>query len=262
VSDAAPTQRPLGTSDTGEHLTIHAGSPLVAVTATTEIIRDAPRVRVNLAYTDALVAAGLVPVVVPPLPAAGAAVILDGVAGLVVTGGEDVDPARYGEEAHPTVEPHEGRDESEIALVLEAHRRRLPTLAICRGIQVVNVAFGGTLIQDIPSQLTNAIPHDPDDRRDARVHHVQVDPDSRLARALGTDRLETNSFHHQALARVAAALCVTARAVGDGVVEGAESADPAWWMLAVQWHPEELTKTTEPWDRNLFAAFARAVTKR
>ena len=243
-------------------MTIHAGSPLVAVTATTEIIRGAPRVRVNLAYTEALAAAGLVPLVIPPLPAASAAAILDGVAGLVVTGGEDVAPSRYGEEAHPTVEPHEGRDESEIALILEAYRRRLPTLAICRGIQVANVAFGGTLVQDIPSQLENAIAHDPDDRRDARVHDVRVEPDSRLAHALGTDHLKANSFHHQALARVPAELCVTARAADDGVVEGAESADPSWWMLAVQWHPEELTRTPEPWDRNLFAAFARAVSKR
>jgi putative glutamine amidotransferase len=243
-------------------LTIHAAPPLVAVTATTEIIRGAPRVRVNLAYTEALIAAGLVPLVVPPLPAEHAAVVLGSVAGLVVTGGEDVAPSRYGEEAHPTVEPHEARDESEIALINEAYRRRLPTLAICRGIQVANVALGGTLVQDIPSQLPSAIPHDPDDPRGARVHDVRVDPDSRLAGALGTDHLRTNSFHHQALARVPAALCITARAVDDGVIEGAESADPSWWMLGVQWHPEELTGTPEPWDRNLFAAFARAVSKR
>jgi len=117
-------------------------------------------------------------------------------------------------------------------------------------------------VQDIPSQLPNAIAHDPGENRYARVHDVRVDPGSRLASALGTDHLLTNSFHHQALARVPAELCVTARAVDDGVIEGAESADPSWWMLGVQWHPEELTQTPEPWDRNLFAAFARAVSKR
>ena len=259
-------RRDCGDGSPGFHpctrVTIHSNNPLVAVTATTEIIRGAPRVRVNRAYTDALTQAGLVPLVVPPLAASTAAAVLASVAGLVVTGGEDVAPSRYGEEAHPTVEPHEERDESEIALILEARRRRLPTLAICRGIQVVNVAFGGTLVQDIPSQLANAVAHDPDDTRDARVHEVRVDPDSRLARALGTNQLMTNSFHHQALARVPVALCVTARAADDGVVEGAESADPSWWMLGVQWHPEELTRTPEPWDRNLFAAFARAVSER
>lgn len=239
-------------------MTINSDSPLVAVTATTEIIRGAPRVRVNVAYTDALTRVGLVPLVVPPLPAVSAPAILDGVAGLVVTGGEDVAPSRYGEEAHRTVQPHEGRDESEIALILEAQRRRLPTLAICRGIQVVNVALGGTLVQDIPSQLETALSHDPDDKRDARVHEVRVVPGSRLARSLGTSHLMTNSFHHQALARVPGELCVTARTM-DGVVEGTEFADPSWWMLGVQWHPEELMDTPEPWDRNLFAAFAAAV---
>jgi putative glutamine amidotransferase len=190
-----------------------------------------------------------------------APVILDGVAGLLVTGGEDVAPGRYGETAHPTVQAHDERDEMEIALVIEAQRRRLPTLAICRGIQVVNVAFGGTLIQDIPSQCANALDHDPGVPRDARIHEVRLQAGSKLVRALGTDRLMTNSFHHQALARVSSELCVTARAT-DGIIEGAESADPAWWMLGVQWHPEELANTPEPWDRNLFSAFSAAVNGR
>jgi putative glutamine amidotransferase len=242
-------------------VSINSKAALIAVTGTTEIIRGAPRVRVNLAYTEALAKVGLVPLVVPPLMSSAASPILDGVDGLLVTGGEDVAPARYDEEPHPTVEAHEGRDESEIALILEARRRRVPTLAICRGIQVVNVAFGGSLVQDIPSQCPSAIDHDPKHDRDERVHEVRVDATSNLAKALGTDCLTTNSFHHQALARIAGELRVTARAP-DGVVEGAESTDPTWWMLAVQWHPEELTNTTEPWDRNLFMAFARAVTAR
>jgi len=232
--------------------------PIVAVTGTTEIIRGTPRVRVNAAYTDAITRAGLVPIVVPPLAASAATTILDAVAGLVVTGGEDVSPSRYGEASHPSIETHERRDETEIALILEARRRRVPTLAICRGIQVVNVALGGSLVQDIPSQCPNAIDHDPGGARDARVHEVRIEPGSRLAGALGADCLTTNSFHHQALARVTNDLWVTARA-SDGIVEGAESVDANWWMVAVQWHPEELTKTPEPWDRNLFAAFARVV---
>jgi putative glutamine amidotransferase len=241
-----------------EHLPIDSMQPCVAVTATTEIIRDALRVRVNAAYTAALAAAGLVPIVVPPLSAGVASAVLDGVAGLLVTGGEDVAPSRYGETPHPTVQAHEERDEMEIALVTEARRRGLPTLAICRGIQVVNVALGGTLVQDIPSQYANALDHDPKASRGARVHEVCVEPRSRLALALGTDRLMTNSFHHQALSRVSDQLRVTARAP-DGIIEGAEAVEPDWWMLAVQWHPEELTNTKEPWDRNLFAAFAAAL---
>lgn len=214
--------------------------------------------RVNAAYTEALRKVGLIPLVIPPLPAADAPAVLDGLAGLVVTGGEDVSPARYGQIAHPTVEAHEGRDESEIALVLEARQRGMPTLAICRGIQVVNVALGGTLIQDIPAQRPTAMDHDPKGRRDERVHMVRIEASSRLARALGTDCLTTNSFHHQAVDSVAPGIRISARAE-DGIIEGAESADPAWWMLAVQWHPEELTETREPWDRDLFAAFTEAV---
>jgi putative glutamine amidotransferase len=236
----------------------HCSSCRVGVTATTEVIRDALRVRVNAAYTDALRKVALIPLVIPPLDAADAPAVLDGLAGLVVTGGEDVSPTRYGQIAHPSVEAHEGRDESEIALVLEARQRRMPTLAICRGIQVVNVALGGTLIQDIPSQRTTAIDHDPRGRRDERVHMVRLEGSSRLARALGADCLTTNSFHHQAVDSVAPGLRISARAE-DGIIEGAESADPAWWMLAVQWHPEELIETRESWDRNLFAAFAQAV---
>lgn len=232
--------------------------PRIGVTATTEIIRDTPRVRVNAAYTDALRQVGLLPLVIPPLPGGDARAVLESLDGLLITGGEDVAPDRYGAPAHPTVEAHDGRDESEIALILEARRRHLPTLAICRGIQVVNVALGGTLIQDIPSQCPNALDHDPGGERNVRVHEVQVDSSSRLAAALGGDCLTTNSFHHQALARVADGIRVTAR-TSDGIVEGAESPSADWWMLAVQWHPEELLDTREPWDRNLFAAFARAV---
>lgn len=214
--------------------------------------------RVNAAYTNAVRKVGLVPLVIPPLSTPEAIAVLDGLDGLVVTGGEDVAPARYGQTPHPTVDVHEDRDESEIALVLEAQRRRLPTLAICRGIQVVNVALGGTLVQDIPSQRSTTLNHDPGGPRHDRVHEVRVEPASRLADALGTDCLTTNSFHHQALDSVANGLRASAWAE-DGLIEGAESADPAWWLLAVQWHPEELVETPEPWDRNLFAAFARAI---
>lgn len=236
----------------------HPASYRVGVTATTEVIRDALRVRVNAAYTAALRKVGLIPLIIPPLMAEDAPAVLDGLAGLVVTGGEDVSPARYGQIAHPTVEAHEARDESEIALVLEARQRHTPTLAICRGIQVVNVALGGTLIQDIPSQRPGAMDHDPKGRRDERVHMVRIESSSRLARALGTDCLTTNSFHHQAIDSLAPGIRISAHAE-DGIIEGAESADPTWWLLAVQWHPEELTETREPWDRNLFAAFAEAV---
>jgi putative glutamine amidotransferase len=236
---------------------------VVAVTAPSETVGGRVRVRVNAAYTQALAAAGLVPLVVPPLraPGAAAAAILAAVAGLVVTGGEDVDPACYGADTHPALGAvNAERDATEIALVRAARERGLPTLAICRGVQLLNVALGGTLFQDLPTERPGTGSHDPADAaRSARTHPVRVEPGSRLAGSLGCDSLHVNSLHHQALDRVAPALRATAHAP-DGVIEGAESADPAaWWAVGVQWHPEELIDTAEPWDRALFAAFAAEV---
>jgi putative glutamine amidotransferase len=232
-------------------------TPIIAVTATTEVIRGLPRVRVNQSYTDALTAVRLVPLVVPPIADPSlAARALEGVSGLLLTGGEDLDPRHYDAEPHASVvDINDARDACELALAREAEKRRIPTLAICRGIQVMNVALGGSLVQDIPSQQAGHVDHDPDVDRTSRVHDVNVEPGSRLAQALGTEHLVTNSFHHQALDRIAPKLCVTARAE-DGVVEGIESRDDAWWMLGVQWHPEELIGSTEEWDRRLFRAFA------
>ncbi len=235
------------------------GRPLVAVTASTEIHDGVERVRLNRVYVDAIAAAGLVPLIVPPVDPALATTVLNAVQGLVLTGGEDVAPERYGAERHAAVDRvHQGRDASEIALAVEARRRGMPTLAICRGIQLVNVAFGGTLIQDIPSQCPAAGSHDHHQERAKRVHAVLVSDGSRLASALEATNLRANSMHHQSVEAVAPGFVVTARA-NDGVVEGLEADDDDWWMLAVQWHPEELATAAEPWDRNLFSAFAAAV---
>lgn len=233
-------------------------APFVIVTATTEIIRDIPRVRVNAAYTNALTDAGLIPLVLPPIDAAIAVASLRDVAGLVLTGGEDLDPGLFGEPPHPATEaPHAARDAYEIALARAAYERRVPTLAICRGAQVVNVALGGSLVQDIPSQEPSDIDHSPGKRAE-RVHAVEIDAGSRLARIVGAQHIRTNSSHHQSVRRTANPLHVTARSE-DGIIEALEPRDPAWWMVAVQWHPEELTGTEEPWDRRLFAAFGAAV---
>jgi putative glutamine amidotransferase len=233
---------------------------LVGVTATIEVMDGRPRVRLNAAYTRALESAGLVPVVIPPLASPEAAApLLRALHGLVLTGGEDVGPARYGASPHPELGPVQaGRDATELALAAAARDAGLPTLAICRGIQLLNVALGGTLVQHLPEEWPGAGPHDQDGARAARTHAVAVAPGSRLADALGAERLAVNSMHHQAVRALAPALIATAHAP-DGVVEGAESADRGWWAVAVQWHPEELTETPEPWDRALFAAFARAV---
>jgi putative glutamine amidotransferase len=205
----------------------------------------------------ALESAGLIPLIVPPLSrASAAAVILDSVSGLVLTGGEDVDPARYGEKRHEKIRSiNAARDATEIALIEEAKARGKPVLAICRGIQILNVALGGTLVQDIPSQLDTKIAHDEDSPRNSRSHDISIEPGSLIAKAVGTEHCTVNSFHHQSVKRVADGMRVTARSP-DGVIEGLESTDD-WWVIAVQWHPEEMTDSPEPWDRGLFKAFAQ-----
>ena len=234
-------------------------NPAVALTATTEVIRDVLRTRLNAAYTDAARAAGLRPFILPVLQAVDADDMLDGMDGLILTGGEDVAPARYGERPHLALgDVHAGRDEFELALVRAARARGVPTFAICRGVQIANVALGGTLVQDLPSEWTDPLRHESGAGRSDRTHAVTLAAGSRLASACGASEITVNSMHHQALARVATGLVATAHAP-DAVIEGVEWSGNDWWMIGVQWHPEELAHTTEPWDRALFAAFADAV---
>lgn len=235
--------------------------PVVAVTATIQEGEHPRRVRLNTAYLTALENAGLVPLIIPPLsdPAAVDR-ILAAVDGLVLSGGEDVAPKFFGETPHPRLGTvHEVRDATEISLIAAARRLRMPLLAICRGIQVLNVECGGTLIQDIGAQRPGAIEHDGRGPRDGTVHAVEVDADSILGLATGATRLDVNSLHHQAIDKLGDGLRVTATAP-DGIIEGVESTDD-WWVLAVQWHPEEMDASSragaEPGP--LFKAFAESV---
>jgi putative glutamine amidotransferase len=188
---------------------------------------------------------------------------LKGVDGLMLTGGDDVAPSRYGEPAHETVvEAEPGRDEFEIALVNAARARALPLFAICRGVQVLNVACGGTLVQDIPSQVRGALPHSlkvPPNEPYSLAHEVWLDKDTLLSQLMcerlsDADACEVNSRHHQAVKDVAHGFKVSATAP-DGVIEAIE--DPtARFCLGVQWHPENFWRTGE--FRPLFEAFVEA----
>lgn len=162
-------------------------------------------------------------------------------AGVLLTGGADVGPDRYGEPCHPTVTDVDiARDEYEIALVRAALAADVPVLAICRGLQVMNVADGGSLVQDIPSQVGAAVPHQISTPKDAIAHDAGVVAGSRLADlmrdALVGGRLPVNSRHHQAVKRVAAGFVVTAEA-RDGVIEALERPQSRF-CVGVQWHPE------------------------
>ena len=187
---------------------------------------------------------------------------LDGVDGLMLTGGDDIEPSRYGETAHATtVTAESGRDEFEIALVRAARARRLPIFAICRGVQVLNVACGGTLVQDIPSEVGAGVKHSltvPPNTPYVLAHEVWVEKDSLLARLLGdrvsADSCEVNSRHHQAVKAVAPGFRVSATAP-DGVVEAIEDPEQPF-CLGVQWHPENFWRTGE--FRPLFEGFLEA----
>jgi len=219
--------------------------PTIGVTCA-EIQQDSlsPRIGQNQSYVRALARASAAPLLIPPLTDnILLRTLYERLDGLLLPGGVDVHPARYGEPIHEkcgSISPD--RDEAELTLAQWAMDDGLPLLAICRGIQVLNVALGGSLYQDIQAQVPEAERHDwyPGYPRDHLPHPVAVTPQTRLAHLLGTTSLPVNSLHHQALKDVAPTLTVTARAP-DGIVEAAE-ADEHPFAVAVQWHPEELAE--------------------
>ena len=218
----------------------------------------APRFGINQSYVRALVAAGCAPVLIPLLDdEERLRALYARLDGIVLPGGADVAPQEYGEEPIDNlnvVEPL--RDRTELTLARWAFADDLPTLGICRGQQVLNVALGGNLWQDLRHQRVTSVDHsDADGRaRTALTHRVRLDPDSRLAQLIDETNIEVNSLHHQAVKTVAPRLRVTGTS-DDGVIEALESDDHRF-LIAVQWHPEEID--TVPWVKRLFAGFARA----
>jgi len=202
-------------------------------------------------YADAMRQSGIEPVLISPDLARD----LSGLAGLVLSGGTDLDPALYGASAQPEDEPPDGeRDELEIRLLRQALERDLPVLAICRGLQLFNVAHGGTLIQHLQNTAVHAVRGD-----DASlpVHSVRVEAGTRLAEILGAGEHAVNSRHHQAVARLGKDLKISAKSLPDGVIEGLER-DDRRFAVAVQWHPEDQVKRDLE-QRKLFTAFAQAL---
>lgn len=210
-------------------------------------------------YTDAVLRAGGLPVVLSPVPTANVPALLLRLDGLVLTGGGDVDPDRYGEAPHDSVtNVNAARDEFEIALVREARVRHLPVLAICRGLQVTNVAFGGTLIQDIPSEM-GSMAHTVIGHAVYDGHQpVTVETISLIAKATGASDLMVNSIHHQAVKDLAPGFRAVAWA-NDGIIEGIEHEDDEWPLLAVQWHPEYLSDNADEASHRLFEGFIESI---
>jgi putative glutamine amidotransferase len=231
--------------------------PRIGISGVVRTWDGADRTGVNGAYVRAVLNGGGVPIILSPLLGPSfAARALDGVEGLVLTGGEDLDPAWYGAEPSPLLSPpSRERDLFELALFAVARQRGLPILGICRGIQLINVALGGTLYQDIPSERRGALEHRPDGPRDLRSHRIRLEVGSRVSQALGATELTVNSSHHQAIWQLAPALVATGWS-DDGLIEAVESPAGAPWVLAVQWHPEEMYADHTAPERGLFASLA------
>ncbi len=213
-------------------------------------------------YERSVVEAGGDPLVVD-LSSGPAAALLDSVGALLLTGGGDIDPALFGEDRHPAFQEAEpGRDAAEIALVLHALATGLPVLAICRGVQVLNVALGGSLIQDIPSQLPMALNHRVPTPPNAPAHEVHISAGTRLAALLGLagdgGHVSVNSRHHQAPKRIGEGL-ITSAVSEDAVVEALELADHPF-CIGVQWHPENFVETGE--FQSLFNGLIEAARRR
>jgi putative glutamine amidotransferase len=214
---------------------------------------------VREAYVRSVEQAGAVPVALPPVRAEDVPALLDRLDGVLLSGGVDVDPVLFGQAPHPKLgKVDRRRDDFELALTREALRRDRPILAICRGHQVLNVAAGGTLIQDIPSTVKGAVDHDARGPRWRRAHRVALAPASRLRGILGQDTMSVNSLHHQAVDRLGRGLVVSARSE-DGVVEGLEEPTRRF-VIAVQWHPESFWGRSESFQP-LFDAHAEACRK-
>jgi putative glutamine amidotransferase len=205
-------------------------------------------------YIEAIRRAGGLPILLPPGEPHWQE-LFEKLDGLLLAGGGDIDPALYGGVHHPTIYMIDlERDQVELALAKNAVAARLPTLGICRGSQVINVALGGTLIEHVPDVVGETVPHRLVPGQYAR-HPVMVAPDSRLSNILGQTETVGASSHHQAIRQHAPSLQVVASAA-DGIIEAVELPEHPWFF-AVQWHPE-ITAAEDPAQQHLFDAFVKA----
>jgi putative glutamine amidotransferase len=211
-------------------------------------------------YVRSVEETGGLPFVLAPGKPEDASALLDRLDALLLSGGSDIDPALYHRPRHPKLgRVIRERDDFELALCREALRRDLPILAICRGQQVLNVATGGTLIQDLPSEL-GSMDHDPRRPRWQVAHEVRVMPGTQLREILGREAVSVNSFHHQAVEGLGKGVVVSARSEKDDVIEGIEVPGRRF-ALGVQWHPESFWGRPEGF-RPLFEALTAATRAR
>ncbi|MCD7034387.1 gamma-glutamyl-gamma-aminobutyrate hydrolase family protein [Metabacillus sp. GX 13764] len=230
------------------------GKPVIGITCSNVLYNKLPSIHLNLRYIEAVEAAGGVAAVIPSGSPEAARDWMEICDGLLLSGGEDIDPGFYGEEKHElTGTTCIERDEMEMALIHRAKEKKLPVFAICRGAQMLNTAFGGTLIQDIGEMCRNPLQHKQTVRRPEASHSVRLEDGSRLSRILGKTEIDVNSLHHQTFGKLAEGIRIAGKAP-DGITEVLECTEPDWPLLAVQWHPEEMS-AEDAGMRKLFEAF-------
>jgi len=214
-------------------------------------------------YVQAVEAARGAPLLLPLMQSSDAlAAIAERLDGLLFSGGEDLSPSHYHETAHPKLgEVSTSRDSFELQCFHLAMAKRLPILGICRGLQLINVALGGTLYQDLPTQRPSAVAHllpeDADLPISASTHHIKIAAESQLSRILGTASIRANSRHHQAVKSLGQGLIANAWS-DDDVIEGFELPSPSQFLLGVQCHPERIWNTTVPAWKTVFEALVAA----
>ena len=237
-----------------------AKRPRIGIPMRIELSTD--RFYLSRFYSEAVAAAGGAPVHISLIPQAEyVEAVVEGLDGILLPGSDsDVDPMRYGQQPHAKLGAvHPIKDETDLLIIAAAERKRIPIFAICFGMQVLNVSRGGTLIQDIGSQVPDAIKHEQGAPRDRASHRVTLSQHTRLSRITGIEAFAVNSHHHQAIETLGADLVATAWA-SDGIIEALEDPRPDRFAVAVQWHPE-LGWERDPISQRLFEAFVTEASK-
>jgi putative glutamine amidotransferase len=245
-----------------KELTAPPVRPLIGINTDYLAAKNAtPYLRLNAGYVDAILAGGGLPVLLPPLRKDNLAEIdslLDTVAGVILTGGADMDPRRNGQAMTAAVNPMPvRREDADRYLLGRIFERRTPVLGIGLGMQQLNVFAGGTLHLHLPVDNPKAMPH-LDQTGAPHRHMVLIEPNTRLDEIYGTQELRVNSLHHQAVNQMGKKMRVAAKAP-DGVIEAIESTDPSWFCVGVQWHPE--ADTASALDGQIFECFIQAAVR-